>query len=61
MSKVKTEGTVQQEGTGCTKAWSPGQALASVNHRLALAMGTCYLPVQGLNHGPQRLLTSITP
>ena len=50
MSKVKTEWTFQQEGTVYTKAWSPGRALARVNHRLALAMGACHLRVQGLNH-----------
>ena len=32
----------------------------TVNHKLALAMGACHLPLQGLNHVPLKLLTSNT-
>ena len=33
----------------------------TVNYKLALAIGTCYLPLQGLNHVLLRLLIFKTP
>ena len=51
-----------------TQMWQAGQreagdaeSLCDVNYKLAFSIGTCHLPLRGLNHAPLQLLNFNTP